>query len=238
MTRQTVLLFALAFVLLAVVLRHYAAIGVFPQDHVKFTWHQFHQALRDAADAEPHEIYPNLTPVTSDTLSVTTFGYERGFARFQQGASVTMNQTWVTIADELRVRCRHYRAVGMSPAQLSLRVEQLLGLRPFSNRTHVLELRVRSPDLFRPCHDPEIHDHSCELSASTTADEQHQEWIRGLQQVSYQDGGYPWSRLGYTFDWCPQAEDEVGLSEFVVRGDSEVLVLQVWTLWEFCAPRI
>eukprot|EP00698_Gefionella_okellyi_P015070 TRINITY_DN4228_c0_g1_i1.p1 TRINITY_DN4228_c0_g1~~TRINITY_DN4228_c0_g1_i1.p1 ORF type:complete len:123 (+),score=10.47 TRINITY_DN4228_c0_g1_i1:18-386(+) len=92
MTRQTVLLFALAFVLLAVVLRHYAAIGVFPQDHVKFTWHQFHQALRDAADAEPHEIYPNLTPVTSDTLSVTTFGYERGFARFQQGASVTMNQ--------------------------------------------------------------------------------------------------------------------------------------------------
>lgn len=36
--------------------------------------------------------------------------------------------------------------------------------------------------------------------------------------------GYPWTRLGYTYDWAPTATDEVGLTEFVaVRGATAVL---------------
>ena len=40
---------------------------------------------------------------------------------------------------------------------------------------------------------------------------------------SYFDGKYPWTRLGYTYDWADNGE-EYGLSEFVVRKNSEVKV--------------
>jgi len=44
---------------------------------------------------------------------------------------------------------------------------------------------------------------------------------------SYQvPNGYPWTRLGYTYDWNPNSP-EVGLSEYIVRGGSTVTVAAV-----------
>jgi hypothetical protein len=46
--------------------------------------------------------------------------------------------------------------------------------------------------------------------------------------------GYPWTRLGYTYNWRPGAS-RYGASEYVVRAGSRVRVLSVAPAAEYCA---
>ena len=64
-------------------------------------------------------------------------------------------------------------------------------------------------------------------------DEDFKEWFDGNIVWSYFDSAYPWTRLGYTYDWAADAEDEYGLSEFLVKDGSEVTVAYTSTTDEF-----
>ncbi len=46
--------------------------------------------------------------------------------------------------------------------------------------------------------------------------------------------GYPWTRLGYTYDWGNPGS-EVGLSEFVIQGGATVQVAQVYSTQAYCS---
>lgn len=49
-------------------------------------------------------------------------------------------------------------------------------------------------------------------------------WFDNTWSASYKsEGGYPWTRLGYTYDWGSSG-DKYGLSEFLVREESQVTV--------------
>jgi hypothetical protein len=43
---------------------------------------------------------------------------------------------------------------------------------------------------------------------------------------------YPWTRLGYTYDWAPDAK-EVGLSEYKLQASSGIWVEQTGTAGSF-----
>jgi hypothetical protein len=55
----------------------------------------------------------------------------------------------------------------------------------------------------------------------------------GQTALAYQAQGYPWARLGYTYNWNPNA-DEVGVNEFVVRRGADVKASSVTTTVEYC----
>ena len=38
---------------------------------------------------------------------------------------------------------------------------------------------------------------------------------------------FPWTRLGYTYDWG-NSTSEIGLSEFVIKNNSQVTVFKVY----------
>jgi hypothetical protein len=38
---------------------------------------------------------------------------------------------------------------------------------------------------------------------------------------------YPWTRLGYTYDWGSSIT-EIGLSEFVIKKNSQIIVHEVY----------
>jgi hypothetical protein len=46
--------------------------------------------------------------------------------------------------------------------------------------------------------------------------------------------GYPWTRLGYTYNWRP-GTDKYGASEYVVRKGATVNVLDVIPYQQYCA---
>jgi hypothetical protein len=210
----------------------------------------YQAAINDAEVAEPSEISTHLTAIapynddliwegaagTSRVLMVTWTswtGYDslvgKSIRVDDLARSVeTSRDTWVTAAPELQEFCerQNFDSVGMT-----LRVEQLMGLPPHNGKTRFVAFWVNPDDLFRPSPDPEISDREAELDFPVselfvTISAEHVDWFNALKQTSYGTDGYPWTRLGYTYDWG-NPSCEVGLSEFVIRSGATVDVQSV-----------
>ena len=131
-------------------------------------------AVKDAAIAEPDEISKNLIAIVESNneliwqgeaenkqVLVLTWTSWDGYDQ-QVGQDMTMTrQTWVTVVPELKEFCTTYDA---TQNNLTLRLEQLLGLPPNDGKTRFVEIWVKPTDLFRPSPDPEITDQEAELS--------------------------------------------------------------------------
>jgi hypothetical protein len=203
----------------------------------------------DAEVAEPQEISTGLTaiapynhhliwkdaPGTSRVLMLTWTswtGYDelvgKSIAVEDLMKSVeTSRDTWVTVAPELREFCAKHRDTCID---MTLRVEQLLGLPPHNGKTRFVAFWVHPEDLFRPSPDPEITDFESQLdfpaSRFIALSEEYVNWFNDLRQSSYGPEGYPWTRLGYTYDWG-NPFGKRGLSEFVIRSGATVTVESV-----------
>ncbi len=208
----------------------------------------YRRAVKDAATAEPDEIDRDLTAIKASQpeliwqgrpgksrVLVVTWTNWAGYR--QQVGQVATNErvTWVTIAPELQVFCRKYQ---QTAAGLDLRLKQLLGLPPDSLKNWLVEIWADPRDLFRPCPDPEITDHECELDFPQSdyflkVSDPHIQWFNDLQSRSYGADGFPWTRLGYTYDWG-NPQSEIGLSEFAIRASATVQIHSVTTIEAYC----
>ena len=204
-------------------------------------------AIKDAEVAEPTEISRNLVAIvpsndrllwkkddqTAYVLVVTWTSWDGYDNRVGQSMKLA-REVWVTVVPELQSFCQKRKL----RQNMVLRLEQLLGLPRGNGKTNFAELWVEPKDLFRPTPDPEISDHEAELdfpvsSEFVTVSQKHRDWFDGLKSKSYRDDGYPWTRLGYTYDWG-DPENEVGLSEFVVQAGATVMVNAVFTTSDYC----
>ena len=103
---------------------------------------------------------------------------------------------------------------------------------PLGNGPHgkdaFIEMIVKKPastrNLLRPCMDPSTTTTTCKPGPPlSTTSKDYQEWFYKQYYSSYADlrQQYPWTALGYTFDWAP---DENGESKFVKVGESEFVI--------------
>jgi len=196
-------------------------------------------AIKDAELAEEDEIYSNLTAITDSNqhlirnngriLAVTWTSWD-GYLGHEGKAINTSVDVWITVAPQLG---EFISSNGVSGAGCPPRIEQLLGLPPSNGKKWFAELWVRPEDLFRPSPDSEITDGIAELDFPLNVSEDHMAWFNRLRETSYGEDGYPWTRLGYTYDWG-NPDTEIGLSEFVIQTGSEVLVRSVLLTQEYC----
>ncbi|XXF79266.1 hypothetical protein P2318_05795 [Myxococcaceae bacterium GXIMD 01537] len=158
------------------------------------------------------------------------------FKGYTPGDNTLSREIWVTAVPQVQELCRTVKAEELVP-----RMNQYLGLPPaaqsdFDNRIFV-ELWVKPADMFRPCPDAEIDDGTCGLEFPQEATADHKNWINANYASSYgfwQKTQYPWTGLGYTYDWC-NANTAVGASEFVVRKGSIVNVKGYTERAVYCA---
>ncbi len=47
--------------------------------------------------------------------------------------------------------------------------------------------------------------------------------------------GYPWTHLGYTYNWAPGA-DRYGASEYIIRANAKGVIVNNEPLVRYCAP--
>jgi len=211
---------------------------------------RYRAAIDDARTAEPSELTTTLTPLVphNDSLVwrtvrdsirqvlVVTWGGAETVPAATAGDTVAPKQdVWVTAAPQLRRFCRGLDRTGDA---LRLRLAQRLGLPPDADYNRFVAFWVRPQALVRPCPDPEVTDRECELrpprpQAHVQISDAHQKWFRHLKRTSYGPDGYPFTGLGYTYDWNPHT-DEVGPSEFVLRPGESGVVRATYSTAAYC----
>jgi hypothetical protein len=207
----------------------------------------YKRAVKDAEIAEPAEISRELTPIVDHNPDLVWQG-KRGSSpilvvtwapssRYDDNAAGqnTAYEVWVTVAPELKNFCR---LLNLSSRNLTLRLEQLLGLPPNAGKTDLVEIWVDPQDLFRPAPDPAISDREAELDFPQsekflTVDSNHISWFKETRAKSYSNIGYPWTRLGYTYDWG-NPKSEIGLSEFVIKKGALIEIHSVVSVGAYC----
>jgi hypothetical protein len=209
----------------------------------------YQAAIADAKTAEQNEISTQLTAIHTDTpnlewttlanghkaVKMLTWTNYQGY-REKVGEMYSSNrETWLTVAPDVQQTCR---AWGFNETTLDRRLEQLMGLPPHNKKTHFVVMWVEPKNIFRPCPDADIADASCahtfENSSRHPIPTSHRQWIEQLSAKSYDpETGYPWTRLGYTYDWGNPAS-EVGVSEFVLESGAEVEIEAMISSAEYC----
>lgn len=142
---------------------------------------------------------------------------------------------WVTIAPQIKLLCSAYSTEADA---LKLRLQQLLGLPPDPAARVFVVMKVRATHIFRPCPDPDPTKDKCgpEFPAGLADGEAHKAWFAEQTVSRYRDPkGYPWTRLGYTYDWNPETL-RYGASEYVVRKGSPVTVKDRVPTQAYCHP--
>jgi hypothetical protein len=196
----------------------------------------YEHAIEVAAVKRPSFVV-DLTPITARseiqliTLNKSTEPPVDGKAR------TTVQPIWTALPDELAAKCR---ARGGDPL---LALEELLGMPPESTENagdwQLSSFTVSTRRVFRPCaSSPSITTARCSLEIAKANGSQadfvyHQTW------QSYQLGtdkpGYPFTGMGWTYDWGPAAPDShVGVSEYVVRAGTHLSKVTVQTPQQFC----
>ncbi len=244
-------------ILLAIVAPFYAATGCSVQDDVDAAVTEdpqvmYQKAIQDARVVTPEEVSKNLTALDKyatqlkwegtpgkSRVLVVTWTNKTYYDDYVGKDYVMPKNAWITVCPELQ---NWYKEQGFSSAEFpSLRIEQLLGLPPYTGKTKFVEFWVNLDDLFRPSPDPEINDHEADVdfpnsrflvfdpNATIKDDDDDQyytytNWFNNLMQKSYTgENAHPWTRLGYTYDWG-KTDNHIGLSEFVLCSGSTVKV--------------
>jgi hypothetical protein len=196
----------------------------------------FQNAIEDAMVTKPSEIYSGLTPVEesnrnlnwtgdlgNERVLVVTFTKYASSYPVGQTINASWGETWVTVAPEIKT---FFKTHVNSNVNVTLRALQLLGLPPNSSNTYFVELWVSPQSLFRPTPDNEINDTTTQLTFPASATVEYKTWFNNNILYSYFPERYPWTRLGYTYDWG-NSDSHVGLSEFVLEQNSIVVVESV-----------
>jgi hypothetical protein len=175
------------------------------------------------------------------------------FTEWDAPKSPTQRLTWVSLPDQLKALCH-----GKPDAVLA--IQQALGLPPQAtpatgHQWAVITFEVPRQALFRPCPGgTDVGAPRCAnpLAAAATipsipADTLDAETTRFLLDQLWSsfrvgfhgaggepDWGYPFTGMGWTYNWDPQAASPVGVSEFVVRGGSRLADVVSTTPAQFC----
>lgn len=206
------------------------------------------RAICDAYNPEPSEVSDKLWAIATNNpklilqepdktkFRAVTWISKPNFFGQEVGNVELPVEVWITAVPELQEFCGRLK---LDSKALTLRLEQYLGLPAHSGKTKFVEMWVNPSDVFRPCRDQEIDDYRCELAFPQNIDEQHKAWIEALKKSSYPEQypekSFPWTELGYTYDWG-NPETEIGASEFLVRKGAIVTIESIKETDEYCKP--
>lgn len=164
---------------------------------------------------------------------------------------------WLTAVPHFQRACRGW---DLPAERLPLRISQAVGLPPppaEGGDDSFVQMWVDPKTFFRPCPDPEITDRECQVSldggpvdrtgacpwsmaqlseAFVKVSDDHLRWMCGNWKSTYTGDpktSYPWTALGYTFDWGDLLHPQ-GQSEFVVPEGKTVWIESISTAAEYC----
>jgi len=208
----------------------------------------YNQSISDSAVASPAKIVPLLPMPTGTQASVISWVADNRSPC--SGASSCNYVTgdyriWVTLDGEVQKQCKQWHLHGDA---LRERLEQLLGLPPGSppayRKTRFVSMQVAPANLQRAClgvNEVAGQQPVCTLDVQANTPADVLQFVLRQMADSYvvdnpKGPGYPFTRLGYTYDWSPEAvtKKHYGASEFLLAPKSQVNVVAITTTDDFC----
>jgi hypothetical protein len=209
-------------------------------------WNQYERAVYDSCVYQRwnlRKLRP-LTIATDGTVKVATLTSSDG----KIGDPITAGSggIWVTGVPEVQTICQQWRGPA---AVIEMRLRQLIGLPPDADTPRFLVLQAKVADVFRPApYDAVDTYYPCAVDANgeppadcgnvypATTTPAHYQWMAtnsfALHAVP---DGYPWTHLGYTYNWAPGA-DRYGTSEYVIRPGASATIIDNVPSAQYCAP--
>lgn len=201
------------------------------------------------------------TPAGRQVLVASTMSqaaYEKYYQGKTTGGPNGWGQIWVTAVPQLRQFCSAAPGDGAAKTR---RVVQWLGLNPEVPYAQVVEMWIAADRLVRPCPVTDITAATCTLDTGdqwgppavpgtasrpvcTAGDaaclerQDYWDWFSSNMRLNLKEGGAPWTRLGYTFDWKPTADggfEQYGASEFVMKPGATYEISTAYSLADYCA---
>lgn len=223
----------------------------------------YRRAVRETVRPDPSHVSHSLVSVNLDQpVTVVTWIRRNQVPDYKGKTAPKYKNTWVTVVPRLKSFCQDYvKSHGADPRHLTLRLQQRLGLPPESNYDSFVELTVDPKDIskfFRPCGDPSPSTNTCEPASPPKPEEIEDNlkaldpgnskevekyWLLSNYYWSFASAyQYPWTSLGYTFDWAPKEdgrEDFVrwGESEFVIPAGAPIQFVSATDTVAYCTPQ-
>ena len=148
--------------------------------------------------------------------------------------------TWVSQPSESSKACK-----GAKDPVLAL--EQILGMPPAAGDWELVQFEVAPEHIFRPCaSSPDITTSKCDFALPTKfKSKKEKEAVEAVQafvfaqmwssfNVGFPSPGYPFTGMGWTYNWNPDSEDHYGISEYVVKQGAKVHKVRNLTPQQFC----
>lgn len=192
-------------------------------------------AVADAVFAQDGEVYPLVTLTQEDdrviwneagdkVLLVTWHNYPDECAAGE--AMGTYGDIWATSLGEMKA---WFSENSNGVTDWTIRFSQLLGVHKEEGYTRFTAFWVSPRDVLRPAFVTDVT-RQMENDYSLVTGEW-KEWFDANILFSYFESDYPWTRLGYTYDWG--GKEEYGLTEFIVQDPSQTEILFTCTTEEF-----
>jgi len=207
-------------------------------------WTDYKAAVLDAAVYRPENVR-DLFPLKVDNDSGRTTVVTLTDWNYPEGRQTLTRAIWVTAVPEVQNKCRSFK-----DKDLAMRLRQLLGLQPDAPVVRFVTMTVEQRDIFRPALNPIAttaslcnvqRDKKCGEAFPDWVSDEHKRWITQQMLDSYMVltppdhcCSYPWTRLGYTYDWKKGA-DKYGASEYVVRPGTIINVKETKEYGRYCS---
>lgn len=208
----------------------------------------YRQAIINAMYPEESKVYDDLVEISESNkklswktidgekyVRMVSWKYSDSIYRPYLNASAFDTKRWpiwLTAAPQLQERMKKENA-----DDVDYRLLQLLGLPPNAEYNYFIEFWVRPQDMFRPCPDNGITDNKCDVCFPENVTAEYRTWVNDSRISRYYACGlykqYPWTALGYTYDWNEENTSHVGLSEFVVGANKKIYVAAIYTTEEY-----
>lgn len=197
----------------------------------------FSLAVQDAVFAKEEEISPLVTLTEDDdlvswddkgrVLLCTWHNYPDSYP-VNEKVTTDWGLVWAFTDREIMSYAKEL-AAAKDP---QMRLKQLVAFAPDSEHSTVTGFWVDPADVKRPAYQYDPTDESMSTTFDENVDEEFKAWFDENILSSYFYGAYPWTRLGYTYDWADNGK-EYGLTEFIVDQGTEVEVAFTETTEKF-----
>lgn len=214
---------------------------LYASEYEQMVTSQYQQAIDDAMIASSDKIFP-LVEVTEKSLMMTwnktkdkvlMISLLDDVSDYRDKSNFIVKDNgslWLFAGKEYSCWFAHRKEEFDS---CDIRQQQLFGLPNDYEAKYYVAFWVKPEDLVRPAYEPDVTKQLTVESLDGSRLGESGMWFIGSMLSMHKEKNFPWTRLGYTYDWSSKSINHKGLCEFIAKKDADLEIVWIKTSEEY-----